>query len=197
MRDDIMDNIDVWAKIGVPILLALATFVATYLNGLRLAQRKEQLDLVERQLRDLYGPLVALCTANEMAYHQAFRKLYRPEIPMWDPPREDPARWPTQDEISAFHLWTKEVFMPLNREVFQRIVNHTDLLIEAEMPQCLLDLLAHITAYEGLIKEWEGGNMSHHTPVIRFPGDLKEYALGHYQRLKEQQARLQGRRAKM
>jgi len=192
----IMGDLDVWAKIGIPILLALATFVATYLNGLRLTQRKEQLDLVERQLRDLYGPLVALCTANEMAYHQAFRKLYRPGIPMWDAPRGDPERQPTKEEVSAFHLWTKEVFMPLNREIFERVVHHTDLLIETELPQCLLDLLAHISAYEGLLKEWEDGNLSHHTPVIRFPGELKEYASTHYRCLKKEQTRLQGRKPK-
>jgi hypothetical protein len=122
-----MGEQETWIKIGVPILVAVATLAATYLNNLRLAQRKDQLELVDRQLRDLYGPLLALCTANSMAYHKAFRVLYRPGgIPMWDPPDGDPDNWPTKEEVAAFQLWTKEVFMPINREIFQRVVSQTD-----------------------------------------------------------------------
>jgi hypothetical protein len=193
MRSLAMLEIGVFEKVGVPILVAVATLGLTYLNNLQLAQRKEQLELVDRQLRDLYGPLLALCTSNNMAYHQAFRRLYRPDVPMWDPPEGQPENWPTQDDIAAFRLWTKEVFMPINREIFLRIVNHTDLLVEPSMPQCLLDLLAHIQAYEGLIKEWESGNTSHNTPKIRFPGEVTQYVTRNYQTLKISQASLQGR----
>jgi hypothetical protein len=113
----------------------------TYFDNLRLAQRKERLDLVDRQLRDLYGPLLALCIANRAAYHEASRRLYRPGgIPMWHAPKDDPENRPTADELEAFRLCAKEVFTPTNRKIFRRIIYHTDLLMEESMPVCLLDL---------------------------------------------------------
>jgi predicted HicB family RNase H-like nuclease len=191
-----MPESDALSKLGAPILVAVATGGLTYLNSLRLAQRKEQLEFVERQLRDLYGPLLALCTSNNMAYHKAFRLLYRPDIPMWDPPVSEPENWPSEDDIAAFRMWTKEVFMPINREMCRLVVDHTDLLVEPSMPQCLLDLLAHVQAYEGLIQEWETGKTTHNTPKIRFPGEIMQYVMGNYQALKKTQATLQGRFSK-
>ncbi len=188
-----MPENDTFIKVTVPLLVAVATLWLTYFNNLRLAQRKERLDLVDRQLRDLYGPLLALCIANRVAYHDAFRRLYRPGgIPMWDPPKDDPENRPTADDVEAFRLWTKEVFMPANRELFRRIVYHTDLLMEESMPECLLELLAHIQAYEGLIKEWDTDKFKHNTPAIRFPGGVEEYINERYKKLKLSQAALQG-----
>lgn len=167
--------------------------MATYVNNLRLEQRKERLEHIERQLKDLYGPLFAFSTALEKAY-EAFRSFYRPGIPYWNPPESDSSKVTTADEVTAFHLWVREVFMPLNRQLVQTVVDHSELLEEPEIPQCLLDLLAHVAAYEGIIREWELGNFSHRTPLIRYPNDnLPQYASKHYLRLKKLQAKLQRR----
>jgi len=183
------------ATLAVTIVVALLGYLAKYLNDLRLAQRKERLEHVEKQLRDLYGPLYALCTALEKAY-ASFRSFYRPGIPYWDPPESQPSRVTTAEEVAAFHLWVKEVFMPLNRQLVRAVVDHSELLEEPEIPQCLLDLLAHVSAYEGIMKEWELDNYSHHTPLVRYPGkELVPYATRHYLRLKKLQASLQRRRA--
>ena len=191
-------EIDVQAIITltVTITLALLGFFAKYLNDLRLTQRKERLEHVENQLRDLYGPLFAISKASEKAY-ESFRSFYRHGIPYWDAPESDPSRVTTPEEVAAFHLWAKEVFMPLNRQLVQTIVNHSDLLEESEIPECLLELLAHVSAYEGLIKEWDANNFSHHTPLIRYPSvELPKYAFTHYLRLKKVQAELQRRKTK-
>ena len=85
--------------------------------------------------------------------------------------------------------------MPLNRQLVQAIVNHSELLEEPEIPECLLNLLAHVSAYEGIIKEWESNNFSHHAPLVRYPSkELPRYASTHYLRLKKLQANLQRRR---
>lgn len=42
------------------VVAAAGTYVGTYLNNISLARRQDQLDRVNAQLRDLYGPLVAL-----------------------------------------------------------------------------------------------------------------------------------------
>jgi hypothetical protein len=181
----------------VTIILALLGFLVKYLNDLKLTQRKERLQHVENQLRDFYGPLFAISQALSKGY-ESFRSFYRPGLPYWDSPESDPKRVTTPEEVAAFHLWTKEVFMPLNRQLVQTIVNHSDLLEESEIPNCLLDLLAHVSAYEGIIKEWDLNNFSHHTPLIRYPStEFPQYVSTHYHRLKKLQAKLQGRKLKL
>jgi hypothetical protein len=181
-------------SLTVTIFLALLGFLVKYLNDLKLTQRKEQLQHIENQLRDFYGPLFAISKALSKAY-ESFRSFYRPGIPYWNAPESDPTRTTTPEEVAAFHLWMEEVFMPLDRQLVQIIVHHSDLLEESELPQCLSDLLAHISAYEGIIKEWDLNNYSHHTPLIRYPTDeFPQYVSMHYHRLKNLQAKLQGRK---
>jgi len=64
--------------------------------------------------------------------------------------------------------------------------------MEESMPECLLALLAHIQAYEGLIKEWDAEIFMHNTPAIRFPGGVEEHIKERYKKLKLSQAALQG-----
>jgi hypothetical protein len=180
------------AKIAVPVAIAVLGFLAKYAHDLSLTRRKERLEYIERQLRDLYGPLFALANASEMAYHRAFREFYRPGgIPMWNPPDNDPSRVTTSEEVAAFHQWVRAVFMPNNRRMVTIIIDHTDLLVEDEMPECVLQLLAHVSAYEGIINEWDNKNELHHTPTIRYPGEILAYASHHYVSLKRQQSELQ------
>lgn len=52
----------------VTIGLALVGYVAAYVNSLRMAQRKDQLERVTQQLHDFYGPLYALALIGELAW---------------------------------------------------------------------------------------------------------------------------------
>jgi hypothetical protein len=75
----------------VTALLAFLGYVVTYMNHLRLAQRKERLERVNRQLSELYGPLVGMSRATETAW-VAFRKQYRPDVLAYFDPRNPPQR---------------------------------------------------------------------------------------------------------
>jgi len=183
---------DPLTAIAVPLSVAVLGYFFSYANNLRLEQRKQKLSRIERQLRDFYGPLMALSSASDEAYLNGFKKLYRTGMPMWQAPTEQPEEKPTAREIEAFHLWAKEVFMPLNRRIHALIVENSDLLEEEEMPEYLLRMLAYASAFEGIIKEWECGNKEHHTPPIRFPHEVRMYALKHYVELKQKQAKLLG-----
>ena len=61
----------------VTISLAFIGYLITYFNNLRLSQRKEKLERVNSQLRELYGPLFALVNTSEIAW-KSFRSVYRP-----------------------------------------------------------------------------------------------------------------------
>src|SRR5262245_1362761 len=141
------------ATLLVTIVLAFAGYVAAYLNGVKLAQRKEHLDRIERQLRELYGPLFALVSASGEAW-RGFRQIYRPRAESYW--RSTPG--PTEKEAAAWRLWMVEVFMPLNLRMAQLVTEHADLIEESEMPPCLLTLCAHVEGYRAIVSAWKGGD---------------------------------------
>jgi hypothetical protein len=179
------------ATLSVTVMLAFVGYLATYLNNLRLAQRKDRLERVERQLRDLYGPLLSVSESSTRAW-QAFRSKYRPGRGFWR--LNDQHDEPTADEAAAWRAWMTSVFTPLNEETARVITAHADLIEEPEMPECLLELYAHVAAYRPIVERWRTGDFSEHAPLLNFPTDsLLKYARGHYRSLKREQASLLGR----
>jgi hypothetical protein len=68
------------------------------------------------------------------------------------------------------------------------VVNRADLLEGTEIPKLLLDLCAHVSSYEALLKQWEKGDFAKNQPIINFPGRaLLEYVEQEYCRLKQEQ----------
>jgi amino acid transporter len=174
--------------ITVSVVLAVVGYIATYVYGLRLAQRKDRLDRVNRQLSEFYGPLLALVSASQSSW-EAFRGRYRP-VPrsFWsdDPP-------PTAEDQAIWRLWVTEVFMPLNLEMVDVVTHHADLLDERQMPPGLLTLCAHVASYKPVVKQWEKGDFTEHTAVINFPSaELLLFASEGYSRIKMQQSDLLG-----
>ena len=66
------------SAVVVTIGLALAGYVVTYLNRVRLAQRQERLARVNRQLASFYGPLFALTEANSRTFAAFVERHARP-----------------------------------------------------------------------------------------------------------------------
>jgi hypothetical protein len=86
-----------------------------------------------------------------------------------------------------------EVFMPLNLRLEKTIVENADLLIEKEMPECLLLLGAHVSAYKAILKRWENGDYTEHVSLVSYPwAEVRAYVEKSFMNLKEEQARLLG-----
>jgi len=98
------------------ITVALFGFMVTYVINLRLARRKDRLDRVNEQLRDLYGPLLALVTTANSTW-TVFRTKYRPEGGFFDETKP-----PTGVDALAWRTWMKATFMPLNRRMRDLVV---------------------------------------------------------------------------
>ena len=80
--------------------------------------------------------------------------------------------------------------MPLNERAEALVVEHADLLVESEIPRCLLELCAHVEAYRGVIAEWDEEQFSHATAPLNYPQEVLEYARTHYSDLKSKQEAL-------
>ncbi|GAA1216812.1 hypothetical protein [Prauserella alba] len=175
----------------VTVALAFIGYLATYLNGVRLAQRNERLARVNRQLSDFYGPLVALTESNKRIFEAFVEQNARPggvSIFEADTP-------PTEAELRDWRLWVTTVFLPNVQAMRDLVVTHADLLLDDEMPPLLLNLCAHVSGYEITAARWAQGDYAQHQSVVFFPGDeVRTYAIDGFDRLKWEQIRLMGRR---
>jgi hypothetical protein len=177
-------------KTAVTLLVTVILALAGYAYSLALARRKDRLDRINRQLSDLYGPLFAMSQTGGYVW-RSFREQYRPHRgSYW----RAGSTLVTDEEAQAFRLWMQNVFMPLNRRMVEAVTNHADLLEGNDMPQCLLVLCAHVSAYEALEKQWSNDNFDQHSPAVNFPRrDLEDYAREQFCALKTEQSRLLSR----
>ena len=176
-----------WLAPSVTVAVALLGFAAKYFNDIKIAQRKDRLDRINQQLKLLYGPLYAIDQAGNTAW-TAFRERNRPNKSYWTgtPP-------PNEQDKETWRLWMREVFMPLNLRLEKTIVENADLLIEKKMPESLLLLLAHVSAYKAVLKRWENQDYTEHISLVNFPRqEVRTYAEKSFTDLKNEQARLLG-----
>jgi len=186
-----MTRVPVMVAAVVAVSLAFVGYLATYVNGLRLAQRQERLSRINRQLAEFYGPLLALTQSNRRIFEEFAERYRRPDgrSPFQN---ETP---PTQDELVEWRLWFSSVFLPNIRKIRDVVINKADLLVESSMPPVLLDLCAHVSGYEITVHRWGQGEYTEHGSVVAYPGPaLDDYATTSFGRLKQQQARLLGTR---
>ncbi|MFF1679283.1 hypothetical protein ACFVYG_25030 [Streptomyces sp. NPDC058256] len=177
------------ATVILTVGLAFIGYLATYLNGLRLAQRQARLARVNAQLSDFYGPLFALMEANSRIYDAFAANYARPDGR--DPfDHEIP---PSEQELAQWRTWATTVFIPNIRAMRDVVVTRADLLTEEEMPAALLELCAHVYGYEITAARWSEGDFEQHLSLLPFPGrELMEYTRDRFTRLKSEQASLLG-----
>jgi len=168
---------------ALTLLVTVGLALIGYLYTLFLARRKDRLKRINRQLSDLYGPLYALSSTGTHVW-TSFRSQHRPHKgSFWKPGA------PVDDkDADAFRLWIRSVFMPLNRQMMDLVVNRADLLEGTEIPDCLLELCAHISSYEALLVQWEKGDHTINEPIVNFPRrELRDFAEKEFCRLKKEQ----------
>lgn len=170
---------------SVTIFVALLGFVLKYINDLALAKRKDKLDRINKQLGDFYGPLYSLLKSNQQAW-ASFRQKYKPVRGAYF----DPDNPPTEEQVKAWRHYMKAVFMPANEKMYDIIVSKSDLLIEDDMPQCILNLVSHIVVYRAVIKNWDLGDTKENVSIIDFPNESREYVYDAFEKLKKEQFRL-------
>ena len=171
----------------VSILLALSGYLFTWFSGRRNQQKRDQLERVNKQLSELYGPMFALVESSDIAW-RAFRTQHQPNSRFFSDKMP-----PSEEDIIAWRRWMRTVFMPINTQMYYIIQNHADLLIESEMPKCLLLLSAHVSSFKAVIDQWTDGDFSQHESLVEYPSEsLNQYVTVSYKKLKAEQAELIG-----
>jgi hypothetical protein len=168
------------------IVLGVVSLFGKYAYDLRLARRKDALELVNRRLNEFYGPLYVSSRAGRLAFDALKQRLGQ------DCVFKDRAV-PTKGELEEWKVWLPSVLMPINEFMEQLILKNSHLIRENEFPLCLAQFVAHVAAYKAVLKQWESKEYRDVLSTIDFPREVESYAEESYVELKAEQARLLGR----
>jgi hypothetical protein len=161
------------------IILAFAGYLVTFLSARMLARRRDKLRLVNKRLNEFYGPLYVASEAGNIAY----RSLLDRQGKVKSEPILD-------TEMKDWVLWMSTIFMPLNDIREKVIIEKAHLIIEEQMPQCLLDFVTHVVGYKAVLAKWAEGDYVERRSTIGWPPEFDIYVKRSYAALKAEQTNL-------
>ncbi len=161
------------------IILAFAGYLITFLTSRVSGRRTARLRLVDQRLNEFYGPLYVATVAGNIAYKTLLDKQGKTQC------------HPIRDEdLKEWMLWMTTIFMPLNDVREKIIIDNAHLIVEEEMPQCLLDFVTHVVGYKALMAKWAEGDFAERRSMIGWPPEFDIYVERSYKALKAEQTRL-------
>ncbi len=159
--------------------LALVGYLVTFMISRMLARRRDKLELVNRRLNEFYGPLFVASKAGDIAYRSLLKKQGKTKSePILD------------SEMKEWVLWMRTIFMPLNDAREKVIIEKAHLIVEEQMPHCLLDFVTHVVGYKAVLSKWADGDYSERRSTIGWPPEFDAYVERSYNALKAEQTRL-------
>jgi hypothetical protein len=161
------------------ICIAFAGYLITVLGARMLARHRDRLRLVNKRLNDFYGPLYVASEAGNIAY----RSLLKRQGKQVSEPILD-------SELKEWILWMNTIFMPLNDIREKIIIEKACLIVEEQMPQCLLDFVTHVVGYKAVMARWAEGDYTERRSTIGWPPEFDTYVKKSYAALKAEQTSL-------
>jgi hypothetical protein len=161
------------------IILAFAGYLVTFMSNRMMARRADRLLLVNQRLNEFYGPLYVATVTGNIAYKSLLAKQGKTQC------------HPIRDEdLKEWALWMTTIFMPLNDVREKIIIENAHLIVEEQMPQCLLDFVTHVVGYKALLSRWAEGDYTERRSTIGWPPEFDLYVERSYKALKAEQTRL-------
>ena len=161
------------------IFLAFLGYLVTFSFTRMMARRSDRLRLVDQRLNEFYGPLYVASRAGNIAYRSLLEKQGKTQC------------HPIRDEdMKEWMLWMTTIFMPLNDIREKIIIEKAHLIVEEEMPLCLLEFVTHVVGYKAVLAKWADGDYSERRSTIGWPPEFDRYVERSYAALKAEQTRL-------
>jgi hypothetical protein len=179
----------------ITVALAFIGYIATYVNNMRINQRQARLDRVNRQLSELYGPLLATVESVDRVWRYFVNK-YQLSIRSEDSYIYFAGKRADEADLEIWRIWLKTVFMPSNRRLYKLVLSKADLLRDNDMPDDALDLCAHVLGYEVILGYWAAGKFHEHFSIVDYPTSIISYARESFHILKREQELLLGKRSR-
>jgi len=161
------------------IVIAFGGYLITILGARMLARHRDKLRLVNKRLSEFYGPLYVASETGNIAYRSLLKRQGKAvSEPILD------------SELKDWMLWMNTIFMPLNDIREKIIIEKAYLIIEEQMPQCLLDFVTHVVGYKAVLVKWGEGDFTERRSTIGWPPEFDIYVKKSYAALKAEQTRL-------
>jgi hypothetical protein len=161
------------------VILALSGYLITSLSAHMLARRQDKLRLVNARLNEFYGPLYVASEAGNIAYRSLLNRQGKE--------KSDPI---LDSEMKEWMLWMHTIFVPLNEIREKIIIEKAYLIVEKEMPKCLLDFVTHVVGYKAVLAKWAEGDYAERRSTIGWPPEFDAYVRRSYAALKAEQTNL-------
>jgi hypothetical protein len=161
------------------VLVAFTGYALTFVSAHVLARRRDKLELVNKRLNEFYGPLYVASEAGNIAYRSLLKKQGKTQ--------SEPI---TDEDLKDWMLWMRTIFYPLNEIREKIIIEKAHLIIEEQMPPCLLDFVTHVVGYKAVLRKWADGDYSERRSTIGWPPEFDAYVRKSYAALKAEQMRL-------
>lgn len=164
---------------SLTIGLAFVGYLMTFMITRMMARRADHLKLIDQRLNEFYGPLYVATIAGNIAYRSLLEKQGKTQChPI------------TDEEMKEWMLWMNTIFMPLNDIREKIIIEKAHLIVEEQMPLCLLDFVTHVVGYKAVVAKWAEGDFTERRSTVGWPPDFDAYVERSYQALKAEQTRL-------
>jgi hypothetical protein len=164
---------------ALTVALAFAGYLVTVFSSRLLSRRADMLKLVNMRLNEFYGPLFVASQAGNIAYRSLLKRQGKTQsFPILD------------SEMKDWMLWVTTIFMPLNDIREKIIIEKAYLIVEEQMPQCLLDFVTHVVGYKAVLSKWAEGDYTERRSTIGWPPEFDIYVERSYYALKAEQTRL-------
>jgi hypothetical protein len=161
------------------VILAFAGYLVTFWFTRMMTRRSDRLRLVDQRLNDFYGPLYVATVAGNTAYQSLLQKQGKTQC------------HPIRDEdLKEWVLWMTTIFMPLNDIREKIIIEKAHLIVEQQMPPCLLEFVTHVVGYKAVLAKWADSDYTERRSTIGWPPEFDRYVERSYAALKAQQMRL-------
>ena len=172
----------------IGLLAAVIGWLITWSLNRVEAARQRRLERVDRQIRDLYGPVYVRL--------RAMRELW--DAFLAEHPRRhgepsyfiDDGASNTDDEKTRWCLWMSTVFLPMNREARDIVLANMDLFDGHEVPAPVLDFIIHVGGYDAIEAQWNSGDHSRYVSFINFPREFEEFIGEQYKNCLARQGKL-------
>lgn len=167
-----MDTALTIALIGaaVSVIGWFINYVFTTVTERNKQKLTSKLEFTQRQLEELYGPLVFLVLEGRRSYSDLLEKLGRNFVFFENEPLPE-------NDLAIWLFWTEHDFFPRNEKIKQIIEGKTHLIDSQKVPESWLVFLDHYNSWKIGHLMWEklGNKYDWHSKVnwpVEFEGDV-------------------------
>ena len=179
--------------IAVALIAAAVSGIGWLVTSL-LQQRREErnarlearLAFAERQLEELYGPLVALLCEGRQVFTELLRTLGRNHVFI-------EGRGLPEDEQRTWLYWTEKSFLPRNRSIRDLLTAKLHLVDGPDFPESYMRFFQHESSWAIHHARWRDEQVPYtwHSSVA-WPRDFENEVLATFKTLKMRHAELLG-----